>query len=56
MILLFITLWFLSGVLGFHYWWTTEEDFTASDIIPAIIIGAGMGPFSWIAGYYIHKF
>ena len=45
--------WIIVGLWGFIYWWTTEYDLTMSEIF-ILIIGALMGPMSWLAGYIIH--
>lgn len=46
-------LWFVFGVAGFIYWWTTEHDLNGY-IIFSILIGIFLGPFTWIIGYFIH--
>jgi len=48
-----IIAWWVIGMGGFVYWWTTDLDLTVLDI--PLAVGAGLlGPISWLAGGCIH--
>jgi hypothetical protein len=51
--LFFSALWLLSGAACFIYWWTTDNDFTTSEI-PIIILVSFTGPLAYFAGWVIH--
>lgn len=38
-IIALMIIWFLSGAFSYIYWWTTEYDFTTSEIPVVIIMG-----------------
>lgn len=45
-------IWWLVGVVGFIYWWTSDYDLAISNLIFSFLVGFA-GPFTWIAGYFI---
>ena len=45
--------WYLTGVSGFLYWYTSEYDFTSEEVLLAVTVGI-IGPISWVAGWLIH--
>lgn len=45
--------WYLTGVSGFLFWYTSEYDFTSEDVLLAVAVGL-IGPISWVAGWLIH--
>ena len=47
-------LWWACGVGGFVFWWTGEHDLTTQDLGFAILVGAVLGPFTWLMGWFIH--
>ncbi len=55
LLIIFICItYYITGIGGFVYWWTTEFDLDTRQLLTAL--GAGfMGPFAWIVGYLIHK-
>jgi hypothetical protein len=53
MIGFFIALWWLIGAVGFVFWWTSQHDLKAVDLIIMFIAGF-TGPFSWGIGWAIH--
>lgn len=38
-------IWYAIGVASFIYWWTTEMDFTATELKQAVIMGF-LGPIT----------
>lgn len=52
-IVLFIVLWYISGVASFIYWWTKSHDLTATDMVFALFVGL-IGPIAFIMGAQIH--
>lgn len=46
-------LWWLTGVCSLVYWWTTEFDFTLSEIFLAAFIGV-IGPAAFVVGWTLH--
>jgi hypothetical protein len=53
MIILLCVSWWLSGMAGFIFWWTSDYDFTAGEIFICILSGFA-GPIAWIMGYFLH--
>lgn len=53
MISIIIIVWFLSGISGFIFWWTTEWDLTMNEL-PTIFLISFTGPLAWIIGLFIH--
>jgi hypothetical protein len=49
-----IGMWFLSGISGFIYWWTTEYDLGLSDAIFAVCVMSWLGPLMWGIGWTVH--
>ena len=45
--------WWVIGVAGFVFWWTSQFDFTVGETGFAAFVGLS-GPFAWIIGYVIH--
>lgn len=41
--------WYVSGVVGIAYWWTTSYDLEKRDSLPLLFVGLG-GPFCWLFG------
>lgn len=54
MIFLYVFLWWLLGVLGFIYWWTSEYDLELVDAVFSVFVGM-LGPLSFIIGFFIHS-
>lgn len=52
-ILLIVLVWYTVGVGGFIFWYTSEYDFLATDILLACIAGF-TGPVAWLLGWSIH--
>jgi hypothetical protein len=52
-ILFWVILWYVVGFVSFIYWWTTENDYTTSQIPISICVGF-MGPIAFIIGWSIH--
>jgi len=52
-IILLIIAWYLVGIWGFVYWWTTDNDLTSNELGLTLAVGIS-GPISWIGGWYIH--
>jgi len=46
-------MWYIIGWLGFVFWWTKDCDFRTDHIFISICVSI-LGPFTWIAGYFIH--
>jgi len=53
-IILCVIAWYVIGVLGFIYWWTTDFDYTLEELGLSLAMGLG-GPLIWIIGFSIHK-
>lgn len=51
--LLYLLLWWLTGVAGFIFWWTKEHDLRAPDLALSFFAGL-IGIFSWFVGWCIH--
>ena len=54
MLIFLIILYLMSGIGGFVFWWTKDNDLTTEEI-PLLIVIAFVGPLSWIIGYQIHE-
>lgn len=52
--IILIFIWWFVGVLGFIYWWTTENDLTGLSLLGSFCAGF-MGPVTWICGYFIYS-
>ncbi len=48
-----VILWYLIGLGGFVYWWTTEFDLKLSTI-PILLFAGLVGPLTWFYGFVIH--
>ncbi len=46
-------LWYISGVWGFIYWWTTEYDLELEEFLLALVEGF-LGPVTWLLGAFFH--
>jgi len=46
--------WYVSGVWGFIYWWTSEYDLEIPELLMAILWGL-CGPLSWFVGWFVHS-
>ena len=46
-------IWYICGIRGFVYWWTTEWDFTINKVGVCLFVGIS-GPLAWLIGYFIH--
>lgn len=55
MIELFLILlgWWYIGCFGFIFWWTSEFDFTADELLTCLLVGF-LGPISFIVGALNH--
>lgn len=51
--IIFLVLWFVSGVCSHIFWWTRDYDYRLSDINMTIMSGFA-GPFAFIIGMSIH--
>ena len=51
--MIILAIWYIIGVAGFIYWWTTDQDLTTSTIPIALLVGI-TGPMSWVFGWLIH--
>lgn len=47
--------WWASGVAGFVYWWTSENDLTWGDLAAGTFIGACLGPLAWLVGWAMYR-
>lgn len=47
-------LWYLTGVWGFAWWWTQDQDLTTDNIVFMLFIGL-FGPLTWVIGWVIHS-
>ena len=47
------TLWYVSGVASFIYWWTKDCDVKSLEVILLVIVGF-IGIFAFPLGYLIH--
>jgi zinc transporter ZupT len=54
MIIASAILWYISGIAGFVYWWTSEFDLESPEIALAVLLGL-LGPITFVMGYIIHK-
>lgn len=52
--LFFILAWWVVGVAGFIFWWTSEFNFR-TDILPFSFLMGILGPLAWAVGYYVHN-
>ena len=52
MIFILLSLWWLSGVFSFVYWWTKDYDLETPQLFLAVIAGL-IGPMAWFAGSMI---
>lgn len=48
-----LTLWYIAGITGFIYWYTTEFNLKEDDIPMMLMLGF-IGPVAWIIGYLLH--
>ena len=48
-----LAVWYVVGFASFVYWWTTEYDFTYSELVTASLV-AVLGPITWLCGQHIH--
>jgi len=46
--------WWVAGMLGFRFWWTTSYPIQEAPMEARIMTGL-LGPFAWIIGYFIHR-
>lgn len=46
--------WYLSGVVGFLYWWTEDFKVDARALVEALAFGI-MGPATILGGWLIHR-
>ncbi len=53
MLELLLILWLLIGAFGFHFWWTTQFEFTFDEFFLMLIVSI-LGPFSWVVGSFVH--
>ncbi len=53
-VILITCIWYVIGVSGFVFWWTTEFDLEASYIFIALILGT-LGVATWIIGWLVHS-
>ena len=53
LISLAFAVWYVSGVLSFIFWWTSEYDLTASEVVLALLCGI-LGPVSFFIGWCLH--
>lgn len=53
-LLLAFAAWYLSGVVGFLYWWTEDFRADARALIDALAFGV-MGPITILGGWLIHR-
>jgi hypothetical protein len=56
-VLLFVPIvaaWLAVGAWGFVYWWTSDYDFTRSEVPWALFVGGALGPLAWPFGLVIH--
>lgn len=53
-IAIYVAIWFVSGLAGFAFWWTREDDLTAAQLPIGFISALTMGPITWIIGGLIH--
>jgi hypothetical protein len=51
--ILLLLVWWVLGVIGFLYWWTSTDDFTTKEL-PWMLVFGLYGPFTFIIGYNIH--
>jgi uncharacterized membrane protein len=52
-LLTLVIVWYVLGVAGFIYWWTSEYDLTMGNLVSGCIFGV-IGPVTWIVGWSIH--
>ena len=43
-------LWWIIGMAGFVFTWTSRYDFTTKDVVIAVMAGM-QGPFAWLFGW-----
>lgn len=53
MILTISILWYLVGIFGFVYWWTTDYDLEIKEMFLALAVGI-VGPLSFVMGFMVH--
>jgi hypothetical protein len=54
MTILITTLWWISGVCSFIYWWIKDFDFEKSTALLAAYVGL-IGPIAFIVGWFLYK-
>lgn len=52
--LLGLAVWWVAGMTGFAYWYTTDYPMDAQAAVLMPIVGVALGPFAWLFGYVIH--
>ena len=51
MVLLVAFIWYVIGITGFIYYWTSRNDLTADlNLIVTLILSGVLGVFTWVAG------
>jgi len=51
--MLYFIVWYLVGMGGFYYWWTTEYKLDTKSTF-LMFYAALVGPLTFIIGWYIH--
>ena len=52
-IIILCMVYYVSGISGFIYWWTTDYDLDLIKFLFSFYLGLA-GPFTWLAGWCIH--
>lgn len=52
--ILLLLVWYVIGVAGFLYWYTSRNDFISDlSLITIAILSGVLGVFNWIIGYVV---
>jgi hypothetical protein len=54
-VILCIMAWMVIGIASYAYWWTSENDLTAGDLLTGLIFFSWVGPFAFITGAAIYS-
>lgn len=53
-IIALLLLWYVVGIAGYVYWWTSEFNLDLGDALFGLVIGA-LGIFTWPIGWAVHS-